>query len=83
VRKKRLPSCSMKASAVESGWRQYSRITCDPWMTISPVSLGPSSRRLSGSSTRESTPKVGIPKHCSLVRSGGFACVIATVSVRP
>ena len=31
----------------------------------------------------ESVPKIGMPRHCSLARSGGFAWVGAAVSVRP
>ena len=36
-----------------------------------------------GSTTRESHPKYGMPRHCSLARSGGFAWLGAAVSVRP
>jgi hypothetical protein len=31
----------------------------------------------------ESTPKIGMPRHCSLARSGGLAWLGAAVSVRP
>ena len=50
---------------------------------ISPISPIGSSFIVSGSTTRESTPKIGMPRHCSFARSGGFAWLGAAVSVRP
>jgi len=68
---------------VAFGLFQYPTSTCGPFTMISPTSPGGSSRKVSGSTTRASTSKIGMPRHCFFGRSGGLMWLGAIVSVSP
>jgi len=55
---------------------------CGPSQTPPTAPCG-SSASVSGSMTRESVSKIGMPRHCTFGRSPGFMCDGASVSVRP